>query len=299
MMSPGSSVPGLDQHGRDRAAALVELGFDDDAFGGAVGIGLEVEHFGLQQDRLEQLVEVGALGRRNLDVEHFAAHRFDERPRAAAAAVRTFCGLASWLVDLVDRHDDRHAGRLGVVDRFDRLRHHAVVGRNHQDGDIGGLGAAGTHGREGGVAGRVDEGDLLAVLLDLIGADMLGDAAGFAGNDVGVADGVEQRGLAVVDVAHDGDDRRTRHQVFRVDPATLNMPSSMSDSATRLTVWPNSAAISSAVSASMTSPGFMIWPCFIKYLTTSTARSDMRCASSWMVMVSGRMTSRTIFSRGS
>ena len=32
--------------------------------------------------------------------------------------------------------------------------------------------------------------------------------------DVGLADGVEQRGLAVVDVAHDGDHRRARHQIL-------------------------------------------------------------------------------------
>jgi hypothetical protein len=42
---------------------------------------------------------------------------------------------------------------------------------------------------------------------------MLGDAAGFAGDDAGLADGVEQRGLAVVDVTHDGDDRRTRDEL--------------------------------------------------------------------------------------
>ena len=40
---------------------------------------------------------------------------------------------------------------------------------------------------------------------------MLGDATGLAGHDVGVADLVEQRGLAVVDVTHDGDDRGARH----------------------------------------------------------------------------------------
>ena len=39
---------------------------------------------------------------------------------------------------------------------------------------------------------------------------MLGDAAGLARDHVGVADAVEQLGLAVVDVAHDGDDRCPR-----------------------------------------------------------------------------------------
>ena len=45
---------------------------------------------------------------------------------------------------------------------------------------------------------------------------MLGNAAGFAGRDVGRADGVEQRRLAVVDVAHDGDDRGARLQARRI-----------------------------------------------------------------------------------
>ena len=44
---------------------------------------------------------------------------------------------------------------------------------------------------------------------------MLGDAAGFAAGDIGVAEGVEQRGLAVVDMAHDGHDRRARQQMRR------------------------------------------------------------------------------------
>ena len=122
--------------------------------------------------------------------------------------MRTRGRIGVGLVHLVDGHDDRNAGRLGVLDGFDGLRHDAVIGRHHQDRDIGRLGAAGTHGGERLVARGVEEGDLLAVLFDLIGADMLGDAAGFAGDHVGLADGVEQRGLAVVDVAHDGHDRR-------------------------------------------------------------------------------------------
>ena len=41
---------------------------------------------------------------------------------------------------------------------------------------------------------------------------MLGDAAGLAGRHVGGAQRVQQRGLAVVDMAHDGDHRRARQQ---------------------------------------------------------------------------------------
>ena len=52
----------------------------------------------------------------------------------------------------------------------------------------------------------VEEGDGLAVDLHLIGADMLRDAAGFAGGDGGVSDIVEQTRFAVVDVTHDHDD---------------------------------------------------------------------------------------------
>ena len=45
---------------------------------------------------------------------------------------------------------------------------------------------------------------------------MLRDAASFALHHVGAAQGIEQRGLAVVDVTHDGHDRRARLQIFRL-----------------------------------------------------------------------------------
>ena len=68
----------LDQHGRNRAAAALELCLEHDALGGAVRVGLEVEQLGLQQDRLLELVEVGLLERRDLDVEHLAAELLDD-----------------------------------------------------------------------------------------------------------------------------------------------------------------------------------------------------------------------------
>ena len=55
----------------------------------------------------------------------------------------------------------------------------------------------------------------VAVEIDdyLVGTDVLGDAAGLFLADVGLTDGVQQSGLAVVDVTHDGDHRRTALQV--------------------------------------------------------------------------------------
>ena len=59
------------------------------------------------------------------------------------------------------------------------------------------------------MARGVDEGDFLAMVVDLVGTDVLGDASGFRRDDIGVPDGVEEGGLAVVDVSHDGDDGRS------------------------------------------------------------------------------------------
>lgn len=53
-------------------------------------------------------------------------------------------------------------GPPGVLDGLHRLVHHAVVSCHHQDDDVGGVGASGSHGREGGVTRRVQEGDLLS-----------------------------------------------------------------------------------------------------------------------------------------
>ena len=101
-----------------------------------------------------------------------------------------------------------------MVDGLDGLGHDAVIGSNDQNGDVSHVGAAGTHGGECLMARSIEEGDEAVVDLDLIGADGLRDAAGLACGDVGLADGVEDTGLAVVNVAHDADDRGTGDEVF-------------------------------------------------------------------------------------
>ena len=92
-------------------------------------------------------------------------------------------------------------------DRLECLRHEAVIRCHDNDDDVRDIGAAGAHGGEGGVAGCVEEGDFLAIALDAVGADVLGDAARFACRNTGLANGIEKGGFAMVDMAHESNDR--------------------------------------------------------------------------------------------
>ena len=88
------------------------------------------------RDGFEQVVDADALLGRHVDEHVLAAPLFGNDAvfhQLLAHAV----GRGAGLVDLVDGDHDRHVGRLGVVDRLDRLRHDAVVGGHHQHDDVG------------------------------------------------------------------------------------------------------------------------------------------------------------------
>jgi len=84
------------------------------------------------------------------------------------------------------------SARPGVMDRLDRLRHHAVVGRDHQHDDVGHFCTACAHRRKGLVARCIEERDHAARRLHVIRADVLGDSARLARGDLGAADVIEE-----------------------------------------------------------------------------------------------------------
>ncbi|OFV93973.1 MAG: hypothetical protein A3H95_07845 [Acidobacteria bacterium RIFCSPLOWO2_02_FULL_64_15] len=101
-----------------------------------------------------------------------------------------------------------------MVDRFFGLRHDAIVGGDHQDDDVGDLGASGPHQREGLVTWGVEEHDIAPVDRDVVRPDVLRDAARLALGDARGPDRIEEARFAVIDVAHDGHDRRAGDDVL-------------------------------------------------------------------------------------
>lgn len=79
-----------------------------------------------------------------------------------------------------------------MVNGFLGLGHYAVVGRDDQHHDVGNVSAASAHPGERFMTRRIDEDDLSTFNFNVIGADVLGDAAGLAARDVRFPDGVEQ-----------------------------------------------------------------------------------------------------------
>ncbi len=193
----------------NRAAADVEVGLEHHTLRVAFGVGAQLEHFGENNQLLEQLVDAEGLESRDLDCDRVSAPSLGHEP-VLGQLLKDAIGIGVRPVDLVDRHHDRRVGGLGVVDRFHRLRHHPVVGRDDEHDDVGDTRTSRPHSGEGFMAGSVDESQQVTLPFNLIGADVLSDATGFAGSHVRLADPVEQQSLAVVDVAHDGDDRGPR-----------------------------------------------------------------------------------------
>ena len=217
---PDAQGAALNEHGCNRTTSLVEVRFDRDTTGRSIRVRLEGKRrIRSQEDRFKELTDTGAFLRRNVDEHDIAAVILSNEPIFGQLTTDLIRGGA-FLIDLVDRDHDRHVRCLSVVDRLNGLGHHAVIGSDHEDRNVGDLRATGAHRGEGLVTGSVDESNRtsLAFMLDvhLVGADVLGDAAMLGVDDIRMTNRVEELGLAVVDVAHDRDDRRTRLHVLGI-----------------------------------------------------------------------------------
>ena len=99
-----------------------------------------------------------------------------------------------------------------------RCRHHAVIRRNHQYNNVRQIGPASAHRRKRRVTRRIKENNRLLLtahlVLDRIGAKVLGDTTRLARRHFGFANVIQQTGLAVIDMTHDRNNRGPRLELL-------------------------------------------------------------------------------------
>ena len=96
------------------------------------------------------------------------------------------------------------------------LRHHTVVCSHDQNHNIGRFRAACPHRRKGFMTGRIKECNHAFRRFDVIGANVLRDAASLASSHFGSTNVVEQRGFAMINVTHNCHHRRARLRHARI-----------------------------------------------------------------------------------
>ena len=193
---------------RHGTASLVKLGLDDHSSGLSLCVCLELHDIRCEGYHLQQIVNARSClcGNRH---KYRAAAPFLGNELVFRKLLLHAVGICTGLIYLVYCNDYLNICGLCMVYGLYRLGHDAVVSRNNEDHDIGGIGTSHTHRREGLMSGGVKEGYLPALDADRIGSYGLGNAACLLFGDVALSYGIKQRGLAVVDVTHDADYRRT------------------------------------------------------------------------------------------
>ena len=196
---PDAQRPALHQQGRDGPSPHIEPALDDRARGRNVRVGEQLK-LGVcdEQHLLEQVVEPLLLGGGDVGELRLAA------PLLGLEIMRNellthALGVGVVLVDLVDDDEDRHVRGARVVDRLFRLGLDAVVGGDNEDGDVRDVRATGAQRGERLVSRGVEERQLAAVALDLVGPDVLGDPRGPRREVAGVVVVLDLLGLLLVD----------------------------------------------------------------------------------------------------
>lgn len=122
--------------------------------------------------------------------------------------------VGTWLINLVDSNDNWYTGILGMMNCLYSLWHYAIISSYNQNGNICYLGTTGTHSSKCLMAWGIQEDNLLALALNLICTNMLGNAASLMGRYGGFADHIQQGGLAVVNMAHYSNNWWTKYQAL-------------------------------------------------------------------------------------
>ena len=203
----------LYQHIGNGTSAAVQLRLQNQSSCKTVRVRLQLHDICLQKDGIQKVLHADAGLCR--DIDKFSLSAPVSRNQLILRKLLLDAGrICLRLIHLIDRNDDFNACCLCMIDCLHGLRHHAVIRCNNQNRNIRRLGTAQTHRRKRLMSGRIQEGNLPAVHINRVSTDRLRDSAGLLLRHSGVADVVQNGGLAVVNMTHDADNRRTGNKAL-------------------------------------------------------------------------------------
>ena len=182
----------LYQSRNHRPAAFFHLGLNNRTFGITVGVGLQIKHFRLQQNRINQLVDIDAFFGGNFGTKTFAAHFLNPDSMLQQSRFNLH-RIRPRQINFINSNHYRNFGRLSMADGLNRLRHDTVIGRNNQNHNIRNFGATGTHFGKSLMSRRIDKRNFLTGLnRNLISTDMLRNTAGLFRRNIRFAQRIKQ-----------------------------------------------------------------------------------------------------------
>ena len=204
----------MNKHGGNRSPAFVQFGLYYRTSRFTVRIGPKLQYLRLKKNKVKEFIDPGALFCRNVGEQAITPPRFRDDTIIGQLAHNTL-GISLRLVNFVDSHQDRDSSRPGVVNSLFGLGFDPIVRSDNQDNDIGHPGSPGTHGSERLVTWCVEKYQAALAVMNKVGTNVLGNTSSLTGYNIRHPHSVQEGGLAMVNVSHNSDNRRTRQQVLK------------------------------------------------------------------------------------
>ena len=195
-------------------SSLVDSGFKNLTDSPTVRISLQLKHFSLQEDSIQEIIDTNLLQSRYFAVQSLSTPFFRHETQIGELLLYSV-RVCLREITLVDGYNDRNLCSFSMVDGFPCLRHDTVVCRNNKYYDICNLSSSGSHHTECSVTRSIQEYDFTLIRNSyFISTYMLCNTTVLTSYNVCTSNGVKCLCLTMVYVTHNSDNWRAGHHVF-------------------------------------------------------------------------------------
>jgi len=203
----------LDDDRSHGTVTSIELRFDNCTLCKLVGVGFQLKHLRLENNKFQKFFDTDFLLCRYFSKKRCSAPLFGYEV-ILREFLHHFVGIGILFIYFVDGHNNGNIGRPCMVNRLNRLRHDTIVRGNDKDNNIRHKGASCPHSGKSLMAGGINKNNLFTVDIYLISTDMLCYSSGLPVSHIRIAYRIKKERFPMIDMSHYGNNRRSWFQVF-------------------------------------------------------------------------------------